>query len=67
VRRTYVSGELTGMTTELVLYGFRRADRGAAPPSGDDRRPLADVAVQAVAAATGRSVRGPRRAHGVGC
>jgi uncharacterized membrane protein YoaK (UPF0700 family) len=101
VHTTYVSGVLTGMTTELVLYGFRRADRGAAPPSDDDRRALAEVAVLAgvwlcyaaggvvgglterawrgwslllpigallaVAAVTGRTVRGPRRAHGVGC
>jgi uncharacterized membrane protein YoaK (UPF0700 family) len=47
VHTTYVSGVLTGMTTELVLYGFRRADRGAAPPSDEDRRTLRGVAVLA--------------------
>lgn len=47
VHTTYVSGVLTGMITELVLYAFRRSDRGAAPPSDDDRRTLRSIAVLA--------------------
>lgn len=47
VHTTYVSGVLTRMITELVLYAFRRADRGGDPPSREDRQTLRGVAVLA--------------------
>lgn len=47
VHTTYVSGVLTGMITDLVGYAFRRADRGADPPSDEDRKTLRNVAMLA--------------------